>query len=40
MANDAITKAENAPPPTLDSVFDGLYVDEKLGRMAIQGDRQ
>lgn len=40
MSIEAIKKAEDAAPPALNSVFDGLYVDEKLGRMAIQGDRQ
>jgi acetoin:2,6-dichlorophenolindophenol oxidoreductase subunit alpha len=37
LTEEAIQKAEKAPPPPLSSVFDGLYVDVNLGKQAIQG---
>ncbi len=37
---DAIQKADKAAPPSLSSVFDGLYVDVNLGTKAIRGDRK
>jgi len=40
LTEDSIRKAEEAPIPELDSVFDGVYKDEKLGKQAIQGDLQ
>jgi TPP-dependent pyruvate/acetoin dehydrogenase alpha subunit len=40
MTAEAIRKAELAEPPALSSVFDCVYVDAKLGQMAIRGDRK
>jgi acetoin:2,6-dichlorophenolindophenol oxidoreductase subunit alpha len=40
MTAEAIRKAELAEPPALSSVFDCVYVDPKLGQMAIRGDRK
>jgi pyruvate dehydrogenase E1 component alpha subunit len=39
MTERAIDKAEKDPVPALDSVFDGVYVDQVLGQKAIEGDR-
>lgn len=39
MTEEAIRKAEDASPPNLNSVFEGMYVDEVLGEKAIRGDR-
>jgi acetoin:2,6-dichlorophenolindophenol oxidoreductase subunit alpha len=40
MTAEAIRKAELAEPPALSSVFEGVYVDAKLGQLAIRGDRK